>query len=452
MTSLTFYGGVNEIGGNKILVEDKDTRIFLDFGQSFSHLDEYFVDWLQPRVRFELRDYFALGLMPRLNGLYSKTALEPTEIRYVEPEYNAVFISHPHFDHTAHLAYLDPHIPLYMGETCKTILSSTQDTTKSFFFSEEDEVEKDGTVVAEKNDLHTFRTGDKVKVDGMTVTPIHVDHSVPGAYGFIVETSGGTVAYTGDLRQHGAKPEMTEDFLEAAEGADALVIEGTRVSPKETRKNHTEKIVYEGSKKVCAGAKGLVIAMRYPKDMDRFRTFHTAAMETGKTLVVSAKTAHLLLSLKGDPIGLPDPLKDKHIRIYSREMKKYQKWETELKPDCIGWDWVKAHQKEVIWELDFNQLTELVDVEPKCGECIHSMSEPFNEDPSSQLQDEVLHNWTDRFAMGYHQLHASGHASKDEIFSMVKEINAKKLFPVHTEHLRMFKGAQKIRVGKEYTI
>jgi len=32
MTSLTFYGGVNEIGGNKILLEDKDTKIFLGFG------------------------------------------------------------------------------------------------------------------------------------------------------------------------------------------------------------------------------------------------------------------------------------------------------------------------------------------------------------------------------------------------------------------------------------
>ena len=32
MPSVSFYGGVNEIGGNKILLEDNDTRIFLDFG------------------------------------------------------------------------------------------------------------------------------------------------------------------------------------------------------------------------------------------------------------------------------------------------------------------------------------------------------------------------------------------------------------------------------------
>ena len=31
MVKLVFYGGVNEIGGNKILLEDKGTKIFLRF-------------------------------------------------------------------------------------------------------------------------------------------------------------------------------------------------------------------------------------------------------------------------------------------------------------------------------------------------------------------------------------------------------------------------------------
>jgi histone acetyltransferase (RNA polymerase elongator complex component) len=40
MVKLVFYGGVNEIGGNKILLEDKGTKIFLDFGQSFTFGEE----------------------------------------------------------------------------------------------------------------------------------------------------------------------------------------------------------------------------------------------------------------------------------------------------------------------------------------------------------------------------------------------------------------------------
>ena len=46
---LTFYGGVNEIGGNKILLEDKDAKIFLDFGMSFGMANKYFSEFLQPR-------------------------------------------------------------------------------------------------------------------------------------------------------------------------------------------------------------------------------------------------------------------------------------------------------------------------------------------------------------------------------------------------------------------
>jgi hypothetical protein len=36
MVSLTFYGGVNKIGGNKILLEDKDTGFFWTLGRALS--------------------------------------------------------------------------------------------------------------------------------------------------------------------------------------------------------------------------------------------------------------------------------------------------------------------------------------------------------------------------------------------------------------------------------
>jgi hypothetical protein len=42
MTTITLYGGVNEIGGCKILVEDGEARIFLDFGRAFGRYSDYF--------------------------------------------------------------------------------------------------------------------------------------------------------------------------------------------------------------------------------------------------------------------------------------------------------------------------------------------------------------------------------------------------------------------------
>lgn len=48
MTALRFYGGVGEIGGNKILLEDGDTRVFLDFGKSFGQEGEFCNDYMKP--------------------------------------------------------------------------------------------------------------------------------------------------------------------------------------------------------------------------------------------------------------------------------------------------------------------------------------------------------------------------------------------------------------------
>jgi hypothetical protein len=79
MVKLIFYGGVNEIGGNKILLEDKGTKIFLDFGQSFTFGSEFFASWLQPRGINGLGDYFEFNPLPKISGLYSKEMLASKE-------------------------------------------------------------------------------------------------------------------------------------------------------------------------------------------------------------------------------------------------------------------------------------------------------------------------------------------------------------------------------------
>ena len=71
-TKVTFYGGINEIGVNKFLVEDKGTRIFLDFGMQMGKANSFFSEFLQPRTLNGMGDLFEFGLLPKLKGLYRK--------------------------------------------------------------------------------------------------------------------------------------------------------------------------------------------------------------------------------------------------------------------------------------------------------------------------------------------------------------------------------------------
>jgi ribonuclease J len=436
MTNITVYGGADHIGGNKILLEDRDTRIFLDFGEQFNFKDDFFADWLKPRdARTGLKDYFHFDLMPKIPGLYGKRWLAHTDLKYEKPAFDAIFISHMHFDHAMHLKFVDDDVPVYLGAAADTIRKSWETTG--------------GTSVSfGEHEFRTFRTGSKVKIGSIEVEPIHVDHSVPGAYGFLVHTSGGCVAYTGDLRLHGPRSDMTKEFVRraAAENPIALVCEGTRVSPSDPREDLSEMEVRAKASDLVAGHKNkLAIVSFYPKDVDRMRTFRDVAKATGRKFVVSAKIAHLLESLKDDKrISVPDPMTDPNMLVYVRQdMPRpfpYEKHYIEMRGSSdhvVSSEDVAKRQNQLIFHNDFMQLAELIDILPSPGSLfIRSKSEPFEED---DVQDEVLRNWISYFKLDFHQAHASGHANMEEMFQMIRDIRPKVVIPVHTEHADLFR-------------
>lgn len=130
MIRLTFFGGVDEIGGNKILVEDGDTKIFLDFGMSFMQTAKYYAEFLQPRTCSGLTDLIELGIIPDLQGIYRNDLLANEGRPLTEkPAVDAVFL-HAHADHSWNIALLHPDIPIHCGFTTKLMLKAAQETSK----------------------------------------------------------------------------------------------------------------------------------------------------------------------------------------------------------------------------------------------------------------------------------------------------------------------------------
>ena len=448
MVKLTFYGGVNEIGGNKILLEDNGTRIFLDFGKSFSLANLYYAGYLTPRSVNGVGDYLEFGILPKLEGLYKKELLNGSCILPCEPKVDAVLISHPHIDHIGCLSFLDENIPIYCGEITKLIIDAVEESTAGDSFG--------------NHPFKTFHTGDKLKIGSLEVEPIHVDHSVPGAYGYIIHTSSGAFVYTGDLRVHGARKDMTEDFIVRANKAapTVLITEATRVMPDDTRQTYTEQGVGEEIKRIVSGTDKLVIATFYGRDLDRFKTFYEIAKACNRKFVVSMRLAYLLYKVKEDAkFPIPDVFNDEVLLVYKRrkksgeyEEKDYQKWERLFLDKAVSYEYVSKNQNGLIFNLDLFNFSELIDIRPEVGShFIHSMSEPFSED---DINDDLMHTWLDHFKLEFHQVHASGHCSGSDIVDLIRRINPKKLIPIHTEYPRLLEGVVKdtliVEKGKEY--
>ena len=446
MVSITCYGGANEIGGNKILLEDNGVKLYLDFGQSFTFGEDFFYDYLAPRTANGLEVYFEFDMLPKIPGLYSEKLLRLTELEYRKSDVDAVLISHPHADHIGHMEFLDEGIPIYMGHGAHRMTEIYHKLFPSLYG------------IGEHKNLCLFGSGDKLKIGHMTVEPIHVDHSIPGAYGFIIHTSKGPIIYTGDFRIHGPRADMSEEFAAkaAASRPVALLCEGTRVG-HEVDHNFTEAEVEKKASDIIKASKGLVLAYFSMSNIDRFMCFYNAARQNGRILVIDTRLALIIDNMREKIKVLPDVKTDKSISVYFRisksctySEKDYAPWEREYLPKKVVSEDISKNQKKYVMHLGFYRLMELVYIQPKDADFIYSMSEHFLEGDDNESQRNVWENWMKHFGIRFHKAHSSGHASQSDIFSFIKQLGPKTTIPIHTQHPEEFgKSGVKIEIPKK---
>lgn len=441
--AISFLGGVREIGGNKILIEDGPDRILFDFGPSFSpRFEEYYVDYLRPRSTSPAKDLLEFGLVPRVEGLYAREALADADLAYLPPTVHGIFVSHAHADHAGYLDLVDPEIPVYVGAGTREMMSAIETSTAMRYGP---------------HDYRIFRDRIPIRIGRLEVVPFPVDHSIPFAYGFVIRTSEGSIVYTGDFRHHGPRAHDTHEFFRAAaeERPRALLIEGTRAGP-DARRNFSEDGVRAEVDRLLARRASLALACTYPRDIDRLVTLYRAARASDRSLLVSPRTAHLLATIapRFASEEFPVPGTSEGPRVYARKKKRYFNWEKPFLDHAIDSEDVRKDGGRYLLALDLLHFPELIDLRPPHGvPFIHSMSEPFTED---DVDDRVMHNWLDHFGLSFHQLHASGHASGPELFDIVRSVGAETVYPIHTEHPEAFRaelpGVALAELGGRYPI
>ena len=447
MTFLTFYGGINEIGGNKFLLEDKDTKIFLDFGMSFKKYGQFYEEFLQPRTLNALGDLIDLGILPDVERIYRDDLLKNEGRKLTkEPIVDGVVFSHAHADHTWHAALLHKDIPFYCTEESKKYMQAVGETGRSTVFSEVYKYKENFVDRRKKPEeirkFNVFESGKKFKIDGIEILPLAIDHSIYGAVGMIIYASEGVIVYTGDIRLHGINNKLTSKFIAKAaeEKPDLLLVEGTRV--KEASHGNSEQQVYESVNSHIANTKELVCCSFPNKDMDRLNTFFNAASKNKRKLAIPAKMMYLLELFNGKNVPKADELAlymDR--RSWGRfEEQDYDGWQRKyLKyKNMVTFEDIMKNQNKYVFFCDFFNLNELLDVKPKLGSSyIYSLSEPFNEE--MQIDRRRMENWLNHFKLPMFKAHASGHASGSEIKELIQKVNAKKVIPIHTEHAEVFR-------------
>ena len=466
MIRLTFFGGINEIGGNKILVEGDGVRLFLDFGKSYHDASQYFEEFLNPRVVHGLKDYLELDLVPPENGIYRQDLInilnreKITSLNYTSPQVDAVLLSHGHMDHVGYVSFLDPTIPVYTSSDTLAVL-------KAFDISRPHSLENEILNISlrdegkthwrkkVKREFRVVKDRQSFYIKNVKITPIKVDHSVPGAMMFLIHFSEGNILYSGDFRLSEipvARQKQIMSFLKK-EKIKIFLCEGTRIESSQILR---EKTVHQKALRDIKKVKGLVVADYSIGDITRFRTLAKIARETKRKFVLPYNYFNYVVTLKKEGIA---NINLEGVYLYAKKKMRLKPWEQYLLdhyPHCEAED-IHQSLRDYMLVLNFYQIQELIDIHPdKNSYYLRAITEPHSEE--MEISEQRFINWVEHFQMQglenqqgedgriykkFTRAHISGHISGKELSQFIQKIQPGTIIPIHTEHPELFKQMHK---------
>jgi ribonuclease J len=469
---LTFFGGVNdeekgELGGVQCLIKDTnlDTKIMLEIGQRPDKNNEYFGFPFRPKSFEALPVSEFLHLFPEMEGLYRpdyehlrRKSLPPSPV-------DGILVTHGHYDHIGGLPLVHPDIPVHMSLPTLQILWLWQytsgrtvnqfvDTYDSFSLKtnlkgKPSTLDEDEAI--QHRNIQLFESDNRFKIKNIEILPCPVDHSLLGAFGFILYTSSGKLLISGDNRLRGRRREDTERLIQTAldEKVDYVLWEGSLL--------HKE---HEGTEEDLAGKvselianKSLVITTFPPRDFDRLASLYEAAKDQKRMLVITPAQALALMLFDGDHalprinwkyIGVflprkkkgfldkdyPEELIKEDYYYWERQILSFQKWKGhEGKPQRVSLEDIRDNQDQFLFNLSLYQMIGMLnETHPAKGSFFfRSVPEPYTEDMAIQevrlinilkafgmLNPEPKDHLNPSLKVNVDQVHVTGHFNRRE--------------------------------------
>jgi len=432
MIEVTFFGGVdNEIGGNIIQLKTKESRIFLDMGMNFQRRRKYYDDiFIKPSSKDEL---IRVGVLPNLD------VFQLTNETFCD----GVLISHAHSDHYKFIPFLNRDIPIYLSAESAGIISSIFQTLPKTF-------ENDFSGL----NFKPFKNLKSFKINDIEIAPIEVNHSIIGAYSFLIYTDNLRIFYTGDFKTNGKRKELFQELINRLkeERIDILITEATRVIDFSlTSEDDVEKKLQE----ILSKERSLTFIDVSLLDLDRIDTIFKVSASFKKDVIIPPKLAYYFLFLR-EKLKLKFSF-PQNLLIYDSGRFVREEWVKETyssypKSKIISKNEILKEPARYIFVNTFLSPIELKELEPPEGSIfIHSSSEPFDEE--RELSYTILTNWLEFFGIPSCQIHSSGHIDLISLKNFIREIKPNITIPIHTSYAylvgKFFSNISKVIVPKK---
>ena len=383
---ISFLGGIGEIGKNMTVLEYGKDIVVIDCGVMFPSNDMLGIDLVVPDITY--------------------LAENKDKIR-------GFVVTHGHEDHIGSIPYVVNEInaPIYASKmTCGLIKKKMEEHKK---------VEYKTIAV---------KPLQKITLGCFEIQFIHVNHAIPGAFALAIKTPVGMIVHTGDY-----KIDLTPvydkkfDLHTFAELGKKGVLLFMSDSTNAEREGHSlsERVVSETLEKLFIKNKERrMVVAAFASNVDRMQEVMHLAEKFGRKVVLTGRSMVNVTDV-ATQIGEMNVNKNNFIEV--EKMKNYKDGEILILSTGSQGEPNSALSRMVNGEFKGIEIGENDTV------IFSSSPIPGNEKSVNTVINKLIMLGAKVIYNELEQVHASGHACKEEIKLMLNLIRPKYFIPVHGE-------------------
>lgn len=381
-------GGVEEIGRNMVAVEYGNDIVIVDCGFQFREEETPGIDYILPNTKY-LEDR-----MDRIRGMV---------------------ITHGHLDHIGGIPYIIDKIgypPIYTRRLTAVMIKKRQEEFPHL----------------KPLDIREIETRDTVRAGEIKLKFFSVYHTIPDSMGVIIETPYGGIAHTGDLRlehENGIPTEDEEKEYAQFKDKNILMLMQDSTNVEKPGFSMSEATVLKNLDEIITKATGRLIIGTFASQLERLMHMVETAANCGKKILVEGRSMKVNIEIVKQLGMLKVPEK---TFIGPEELDSI--------PDNKVIVLATGAQGDEFAALMRIALKTHKYVKLKKGDVVVLSSSivPGNERAVQKLKDNLSRQGAKIIHRDTADVHASGHANRDETVWIHQRINPRFFMPIHGYH------------------
>jgi ribonuclease J len=380
-------GGLGEFGLNMMCYETGGERIVVDCGSMFPDTDMLGIDLVVPDIQYLLD--------------------EPERLK-------AIVLTHAHEDHIGALPYILSQIPVPVYGTRLTLA-----------YVEEKLREHE---ILDQTDLCELTFREPVHLGHLfTVTALHVTHSVPDSAALAIATPAGVVVHSGDYKIDYSPVDNNRfdhfSFSKLGEaGVLALVGDSTNANVPGT--THTERWVSQHLESIFASSEGTIFCTTFSTSIHRLQILMNLAERFGRRIFVVGRSLEKTFRI-GAEHGLLD--------IPQSFFCSLREYDYIARTNASCWPRDRRVNRRRPWPCSRATNTNASRSRKATTVILSARTIPNNVRSINRMVNHLCRRGARVFDASSADVHASGHAYREEIKALISLTQPQFLIPAHGE-------------------